>query len=506
MKKSFFYLLNLSFAVMMLLTACSETNKSGGDYLAVKVSGDNNWSILDVNTGDFIYRDEFGNCPSVVVDNLFFVEKDKGNGYECYNVKNISKPINDEVYMYACNFQCGVAPVLKKGAPITIINTEGTEIKALDKKIVETYPFMNGYAVVVSKDNKVGAIDTKGNWIIKADYESIIPFSQDGYAITFKKQNDTIYNYTIVDGQGQKFYSFSSEKYIPLGNIVNGSMPVKKGDKVIYIDANGERIAEAGKYFPGREDAYGIYDGVMVYSSEDMKMGLMTQDGEKLIRDKYDMILPQKDGTFVAYRDGKCGLIDKNDKVLLPFDFYKIQRLSNNRYVVREGMNKYSLIDGNGGEISKETFASISLYNDAPILFEADTKMKTFVDEMADVSELIAGFNTILSSITDEGQTDEDKADESGNSEIKLDATDSLNPYAWLSERLVNESDLQGKSKAEIRIMRNTIYAMHGYIFKTSDMKNHFGKLPWYKAEKSDVTAELSSIENQNVQFLKAHE
>jgi hypothetical protein len=54
MKKSFFYLLNLSFAAMMLLTACSETNKSGGDYLAVKVSGDNNWSILDVNTGDFI--------------------------------------------------------------------------------------------------------------------------------------------------------------------------------------------------------------------------------------------------------------------------------------------------------------------------------------------------------------------------------------------------------------------------------------------------------------------
>ena len=299
MKKTSFYLLNLSFAVMIFLTACSETNKSGGDYLAVKVSGDKNWSILDVNTGDFIYRDEFKNCPSVVVDNLFFVEKDKGNGYECYNVKNISKSINDEIYMYACNFESGVAPVLKKGDPITIINTEGTEIKALDKNIVETYPFINGYSIVVSKDNKVGAIDTKGNWIIKADYESIIPFSQDGYAITFKKQNDTIYNYTIVNGQGQKFYSFSSEKYVPLGSVVNGTMPVKKGDKVIYIDANGERIAEAGKYFPGRENAYGIYDGVMVYSSDDLKMGLMTQDGEKLIRDKYDMILPQKDGTFV---------------------------------------------------------------------------------------------------------------------------------------------------------------------------------------------------------------
>ena len=498
MKRNYLFLLTTCVLVCLLFTACNETQKVEGDYLAVKIAGDKNWSIIDVNSGEFVYRDEFKNCPSVIVDDLFFVEKDRGNGYECYNVKNISKPINNDVYLYACNFQSGVAPVLKKGDPITIINKEGKEIKALDKKIIEVYPFTNGYSNVITKDHKVGIISTQGEWVVRADYEGVIPFSQDGFAVTMKRQNDTIVNYTIVDQTGQKFYSFSSEKYEPIGGLVNGTMPVKKGDKVIYIDKNGDRVLEAGKFFRGTENAYGMYEGITVYASDDMKMGLMSKDGEKLIRDKYDMIIPQKDGKFVVYRDGKCGMIDKNDKVLLPIEYYKIQKLKDNRYVAREGSNKYTLIDGDGGEVCKETLASISLFNDDPIVFEPTTKMKAFVEEMTDVSDLIAGFyklaedaKNIMSSV------DSDDSDDSADSE---------NPYAWLSERLATEDDIYGKSKSEIRIMRNTIFFFFFYIFKTADMKNHFGKQSWYVPRKADVSTELSNLENQNIQFLKAHE
>ncbi len=499
MKRNILFLMTAIAMASLLQTSCNESKDVDGDFLAVKISGDKNWSILDVNTGEFVYRDEFKNCPSVIVDNLFFVEKDRGNGYECYNVNNISKPINNEVYLYACNFQSGVAPVLKKGDPITIINKNGEEIKVLDKKIVEVYPYSNGFTNVITSDGKVGILDTKGEWIVRADYEGVIPFSKDGYAVTIKRQNDTIFNYTIIDKDGQKYYSFSSEKYKPIGNLVNGTMPVRKNDKVIYIDKNGERMLEAGKYYWGTESSYGIYDGVTVYASEDRKMGLMNENGEKLVRDKYDMIIPLKDGKFVVYRDNKCGMIDKNDKVLLPLEFYKIQKLKDNRYVVREGRNKYSLIDGEGKEICKETLASISLYDDAPVEFDADTKMQAFVEDMSDVTDLVAGFNKMAETIG--------SMVEQSSSENATDNEESMsNPYAWLGQRLATENDLQGKSKADIRIMRNTIFAMHGYIFKTADMKAYFNKQAWYKASKSDVSAELSTIENQNVQFLKAHE
>jgi len=80
------------------------------------------------------------------------------------------------------------------------------------------------------------------------------------------------------------------------------------------------------------------------------------------------------------------------------------------------------------------------------------------------------------------------------------------NPYQWLSERLATADDLAGKSQSELRIMRNTIYAMHGYIFKTADMKEHFGNLSWYQARKNDVSSELSSIERKNVMLIQRYE
>ena len=402
MKKNVVFLTILSI-VVSFLTACS-SNDISSDYLAVKISGDNNWSILNVNSGEFVYRDEFKNCPSVIVDDLFFVEKDKGNGYECYNIDNISNPINNETYVYANNFQSGVAPVLKKGDPITIINTKGEEVKVLDKSIVNVLPFTNGFSNVCTKDGKVGIINTKGDWVIKADYERIIPFSKDGYAVTMKKQNDTIYNYTIVDKNGEKFYSFSSEKYEPIGSVVNGTMPVRKDDKVIYIDKKGERVLDAGKFVRGTENSYGMYDDITVYASEDGKMGLMNYKGEKLIRDKYDLIIPQKDGKFQVLRDGKIGLIDKDDNIILPIEYLKIQKLKDDRYVVREGSNKYSLIDEKGGEICKETLASISLYNDAPVVFDARTQIESFVEETTDVMDMLKGFDQIIESLGDNSE------------------------------------------------------------------------------------------------------
>lgn len=455
MKKNCFFMTAL-FAVSSLLLSCS-SNSTDSDYLAVKISGDNNWSVLDVNTGDFLYRDEFKNCPSVIVDDLFFVEKDKGNGYECYNVENISNPINKEAYVYASNFRDGVAPVLKKGDPITIINSKGEEVKVLDKSIVNVLPFNNGFSNVSTKDGKVGIIDTKGEWVIKADYERIIPFSQDGYAVTMKKQNDTIYNYAIVDKTGQKFYSFSSEKYEPIGSLVNGTMPVRKDDRVIYIDKNGERVLDAGKFVRGTENSYGMYDDVTVYASEDGKMGLMNSKGEKLIRDKYDIIIPQKDGKYIAFRDNKCGLIDKDDNTILPFDYLKIQKLKNNRYVVREGNNKYSLIDEKGGEICKETLASISLYNEAPIVFDARTQMKSFVEETSDVFEMIKGFGQAMESFIDdspmleEGEVPDDydslpddEYDESSDALRSMSMHGFVDKYPITMELVVKGSEVSG--------------------------------------------------------------
>lgn len=78
--------------------------------------------------------------------------------------------------------------------------------------------------------------------------------------------------------------------------------------------------------------------------------------------------------------------------------------------------------------------------------------------------------------------------------------------YTVASERLLTEDDLAGLSARELKIMRNEIFARHGYIFKTEDMKAHFNSQPWYEGRYDDVSSMLSDIEIKNVSFIKRHE
>ena len=74
--------------------------------------------------------------------------------------------------------------------------------------------------------------------------------------------------------------------------------------------------------------------------------------------------------------------------------------------------------------------------------------------------------------------------------------------YPQGSTRLLDHSDLQNLTMKEIRILKNEIFARHGYIFKNKELANHFNAQPWYSAMYSDVSGLLSKTEQQNVDFI----
>jgi hypothetical protein len=78
--------------------------------------------------------------------------------------------------------------------------------------------------------------------------------------------------------------------------------------------------------------------------------------------------------------------------------------------------------------------------------------------------------------------------------------------YQLASQRELTAADLRGKSGAELKIMRNEIFARYGYIFKTRDMKDYFAGQPWYRPTAADVTSKLSVIEKKNVELIKRFE
>jgi hypothetical protein len=71
------------------------------------------------------------------------------------------------------------------------------------------------------------------------------------------------------------------------------------------------------------------------------------------------------------------------------------------------------------------------------------------------------------------------------------------------SVRPLNKRELNGKNCFDLKIMRNEVFARHGYIFKTPDMIAYFSNQPWYRPQFTDVTSQLSSDEAANVRQIK---
>ena len=67
------------------------------------------------------------------------------------------------------------------------------------------------------------------------------------------------------------------------------------------------------------------------------------------------------------------------------------------------------------------------------------------------------------------------------------------------NEKEIKQSELQGKSLQELRIMRNEIFARHGYIFKSDDLTNYFSAKDWYTPKFDDVNHLVTEIEKNNI-------
>lgn len=71
---------------------------------------------------------------------------------------------------------------------------------------------------------------------------------------------------------------------------------------------------------------------------------------------------------------------------------------------------------------------------------------------------------------------------------------------------LTNE-ELENLNKGELEIIRNLIYARHGYSFKNRKMRYFFdSQIDWYIPVSTDVRKELTSVELKNIDLIKRYE
>lgn len=77
--------------------------------------------------------------------------------------------------------------------------------------------------------------------------------------------------------------------------------------------------------------------------------------------------------------------------------------------------------------------------------------------------------------------------------------------YPEGSIRLLTEDYLKKYTKDELRLMRNEIFADHGYVFKSKDLNDYFKSKDWYKASPNGYFV-LTDWEKSNIELIKKME
>ncbi|PXX96133.1 hypothetical protein DF185_20335 [Marinifilum breve] len=71
--------------------------------------------------------------------------------------------------------------------------------------------------------------------------------------------------------------------------------------------------------------------------------------------------------------------------------------------------------------------------------------------------------------------------------------------YILPSLKVFNSKELYQYEESELDIMRNEIFADHGYIFKSKKWSDYFSKIAWYQPRFDDVSDKLTEIEKINI-------
>ena len=104
-----------------------------------------------------------------------------------------------------------------------------------------------------------------------------------------------------------------------------------------------------------------------------------------------------------------------------------------------------------------------------------------------------------------ETQTDSTSVPETYYQETYRSAGDVITKINSSTKKLT-ENNLKNLKKLELEILRNTIYARHGYTFKKKSYRQFFDSVEWYIPVSENVDAKLTALEKANIKLLERFE
>ncbi len=91
----------------------------------------------------------------------------------------------------------------------------------------------------------------------------------------------------------------------------------------------------------------------------------------------------------------------------------------------------------------------------------------------------------------------------------EYDAFEALTPDVITvnpSKTVLTKDKIENFYKGDLEVIRNSIYARHGYSFKNRKMRYIFDRIDWYMPIHTDIRKKLTAIEKKNIDLIKRYE
>ena len=502
--------------------------------------------LLDED-GDIVMEAKYADLTPVVEDVALASEKGSKKVLIINPKGKEQGSISSEKYDFvSTEYSDGLIPVVadeSENKEVMYLDKKGEKVMSLKKShyngsiyyrcsnigyALPPYTMYNGYVVYGNDSEKFGVADKNGEMLIRAKYDRAYPYIGEGFVA---RKSD---KWGLIDAEDKEILEFDYDEIA--GITVGGNYLVKIDGLYNIIDKEANRVGKDEFYDVSCSMGDDIINAISIPQ-------IVTSLTSPLTADSYDGISAKDNPTKVAsvynVKDPKSYL---NDKYIRRYDVLNKQVSIDNRCFFYTSVSEMqdeencSWIDASIEGILVDFSANSDMNIDKKALMTAvvaELKKKGFTadDEFDMQQEYIMkgkgkisliiilnkyGNNFALALQYNNSDNSEPEPDaEADNTEDEMQPDDapankgaqaSLPDYSWLSTRLVTESDMAGKNSQQLRIMRNYIFARHGYIFKDNALTQHFSQYSWYKPTSKDVLGKFNSYEKKNVAIIKARE
>lgn len=231
----------------------------------------------------------------------------------------------------------------------------------------------NLHCFLGEKTDKFGLVDEKGNIIVKPQYDSIGPFSEEGYAAVSKNGK-----FGFIDSSGKVVIKL---QYDDVGNFSNGLARVLKkcsDETVHFIDKYGE-IKFSIKGWCSADFTEGLVP-IMI----DGYYGYINTDGKLIIPPTYDFAGSFHDGLALVHTNNQNGFIDHSGKNIIKMVSTQKIRYSDfsegRAVVLKVGKNqyeyRYGFIDTMGRYIVRPKYLDLTDFHNGIAVFYAHSNLK----------------------------------------------------------------------------------------------------------------------------------